>query len=64
MRSVAIVLPLVMLSACGSCVGDDETKSTQQSSTTATEDGGRGGSRFAKPFVPGQATALPERRDE
>lgn len=68
MRSIAIALPLLVLSACGSCVGDDEKTNTQQSSststTTTTGEGGRGGSRFAKPFVPGQPTAVPEHRDE
>lgn len=67
MRSIAIALPLLVLSACGSCAGDEEKSNAQQStstSTTTTGDGGRGGSRFAKPFVPGQPTAMPEHRDE
>lgn len=64
MRSIAIALPLLVLSACGSCVGDDEKTNTQQSTSTTTGEGGRGPSRFAKPFVPGQPTAMPEHRDE
>lgn len=68
MRSIAIALPLLALSACGSCAGGDEKTNTQQSSstsaTTETGEGGRAPSRFARPFVPGQPTAMPEHRDE
>ncbi len=65
MRSIAIALPLLALSACGSCAGGDEKTNTQQSSSaTTTGEGGRAPSRFARPFVPGQPTAMPEHRDE
>lgn len=63
MRSIAIALPLLVLSACGSCAGEEKTN-TQQSTSTTSEEGGRGPSRFAKPFVPGQPTSVPEHRDE
>jgi hypothetical protein len=67
MPRLTFALPLLMLSACGSCAGDDDKpSSTEQTVTTPVtyEGGARGGSRFAKPFVPGQPGTMPERRDE
>lgn len=58
-RRLAFALPLVVvLSACANtCSGDEETPSSQSSAVKPVPR--EGGSRFAKPFVPGQPMELP-----
>lgn len=64
---------LLFVPACAnSCAGGEETtqqppqepQGQQQQGASVEREGGRGGSRFAKPFVPGQPPVAPEGRDE